>query len=120
MPLHAKKIGVAIFMPSTIDPGLWPIIVFVALTGYAAFVSCIIYSPIFRFLTASLLPLLAVYALHVRAPVQHRRALAAPRALRRAAARAGGAGGGGGRQRRVLLRAVARPRAHQDLDGGRD
>ena len=54
-------------MRNNIDPGLWPIIVFVALTGYAAFVSCIIYSPIFRFLTASLLPLLAVYALHVRA-----------------------------------------------------
>ena len=54
-------------MRNNIDPGLWPIIVFVALTGYAAFVSVVIYSPIFRFLTASLLPLLAVYALHVRA-----------------------------------------------------
>ena len=54
-------------MQHNIDPGLWPIIVFVALTGYAAFVSVLLYSPIFRFLAASLLPLLAVYALHVRA-----------------------------------------------------
>ena len=70
-------------MQHNIDPGLWPIIVFVALTGYAAFVSVLLYSPIFRFLAASLLPLLAAYALHVRAENASLRLGSATRSSRR-------------------------------------